>query len=249
MYVLRPVVWLGGLLLLSPDSLAQVYPSTGTAWVLPGSWQDPVVDGSPVTAGQLKVWDSQHADVVFGSMQDRSMNQKMNAMGYMYAHKFDCRPGKQEAWLSQQAFQSGADIEDAYLHFAQDTELLIEKPSSGLDYLLEGQPYHLLLIRNNQYSTARLPIKLQAGDQLILISSYPFDSLELNATAIPDVLRHAADKSGNVGHWQPLAVSWHDNRGSGSQFGQFTLEQHWQSTFPRFEDRELNSGEPGLAAG
>ncbi|WP_315902095.1 hypothetical protein [Photobacterium rosenbergii] len=249
MKVLRTVVWLGGLLLLSLDSLAQIYPSTGTAWVLPGSWQDTVIDGKPASAKQLKLWESQHADVVFGSMQDRAMNQSMNAMGYMYAHKFDCRPGKQEAWLSQQAFQSGVDIEDAYLHFAEDTQLLVDKPSSGLDYLLDGQPYHLLLVRNNQYSTARLPIELQAGDQLILFSSYPFDSLELNASAIPDISHHAADGVGAVGLWQPLAVSWHDKTSTDSLLGQFSLNQPWLSAFARFEGRELNSGEPGLASG
>lgn len=247
--MLRTVVWLGGLLLLLPDGLAQVYPSTGTAWVLPGSWQDSVIDGKPASAKQLKLWENQHADIVFGSMQDRAMNQSMNAMGYMYAHKFDCRPGKQEAWFSQQAFRSGVDIEDAYLHFAEDTQLLVDKPSSGLDHLLDGQPYHLLLVRDNQYSTARLPIELQADDQLILISSYPFDSFELNTSAIPEISRHAVDGAGAVGHWQPLAVSWHDKTGTDSQLGQFSLDQPWPSVFPRFEGRELNSGEPGLASG
>ena len=198
MSILKRVYWFIGFVLLSPLCLAQVYPSTGTAWVLPGSWQDAIVDGNPITAEQVKAWESQHADVVFGSMQNRAMNHKMNAMGYMYAHKFDCRPGKQEAWLSQQAFLSGADMEDAYLHFAQDTKLLTDKPSDGLEYLLNGQPYHLLLIRDGQFSTARLPIDLQPDDKVVLIASYPFDRFSLKADSLPKVARHVTSEEGKV---------------------------------------------------
>ena len=246
------VYWFVGFALLSPFTLAQVYPSTGTAWVLPGSWQDTIVDGSPLTAAQLKLWESQHADVVFGSMQNRAMNQKMNAMGYMYAHKFDCRPGKQEAWLSQQAFQSGADIEDAYLHFSQDTELLVDKPSSGLDYLLKGQPYHLLLIRGGQYSTARLPIELQPNDQIVLIASYPFEGVSLKADRLPELSRHETNDEGIVSRWQPADVEWHIQTGddwSIKYTGLLEWNGTWQSAQPKYQGRDLNSGEPGLAAG
>ncbi|AJR09678.1 hypothetical protein H744_2c3027 [Photobacterium gaetbulicola Gung47] len=239
----------GGLIAMIPVlAYGQIFPSTGAAWVLPGSWQDAVIDGKPVTAEQVKAWESQHADVVFGSMQDRAMNQKMNAMGYMYAHKFDCRPGKQEAWLSRQAFLAGVDVEEGYLHFAEDTVLLMDKPSSGMAYLLEGHPYHLLLVRNHQFSTARLPIDLQAGDQLIVMSSYPFDAFELEADSLPRVSRHVADDTGAVGRWQPVAVSW-QAEGSSSSLGTFVPGGAWHSAFPRYLGRELNTGDPGLAAG
>ncbi|PSW19696.1 hypothetical protein C9I98_12050 [Photobacterium sanctipauli] len=231
-------------------SLAQVYPSTGTAWVLLGSWQDTVSSGGVITAEQLKLWESQHADVVFGSMQDREMNQKMNAMGYMYAHKFDCRPGLQEAWLSQQAYLSGLDLEEAYLHFAEDTKLLLDNPSSGLDFLLAGQAYHLLLIRDGQYSTARLPIELEPTDKIVLIASSPFDGLSLKAEKLPKISRHEINEQGTVSHWQPVDVEWHQQEGGGRGYsGQLDWSGAWHSAQPRYQGRELNSGEPGLAAG
>ncbi|PSU32142.1 hypothetical protein C9I99_19810 [Photobacterium lutimaris] len=239
-------------MLLSPVCLAQVYPSTGTAWVLPGSWQETIVDGSPVTAEQLKMWESQHADVVFGSMQDVEINRRMNAMGYMYAQKFDCRPGKQEAWLSRKALSLGIDVEDGYLHFAEDTQLAMNKPNKGLDYLLEGRPYHLLLIRNGQFSTARLPIKLEPDDRLVMFASYPFERLSVKAGGLPNIARHVTDKEGNVGKWRPLDVEWHILSGDDWAIryeGQLQLEQPWHSALPWYQGRQLNTGEPGLGAG
>ncbi|MCQ1057066.1 hypothetical protein LRP52_03130 [Photobacterium sp. ZSDE20] len=252
MSVLNRVYWLVGLMLLSPVCLAQVYPSTGTAWVLPGSWQETVIDGKPHTADQVKAWESQHADVVFGSMQDPEINRRMNAMGYMYAHKFDCRPSKQEAWLSQQALNSGMDVEEGYLHFAEDTQLAMDRPNNGLDYLLEGRPYHLLLIRNGQFSTARLPIKVEPDDKLVMFASYPFERLSVKAGGVPDIARHVTNDEGSVEKWLSLEVEWliqsRDDLAIRYE-GQLQLERAWHSAQAWYQGRHLNTGEPGLAAG
>ncbi|MGR5064335.1 hypothetical protein [Photobacterium sp. DNB22_13_2] len=247
--------WLAGIALLPILAYGQIYPSTGTAWVLPGSWSDtaqPDNHGIVLTAEQVKAWESQHADVVFGSMQDPEINHRMNAMGYMYAHKFDCRPGRQEAWLSQKALNSGMDVEDGYLHFAEDTQLEMAKPNKGLDYLLKGHPYHLLLIRNGQFSTARLPLKLEPDDKLVMFSSYPFERLSVKAGGLPTLARHVTNDEGNIGRWQPLEVEWHIQSGDDWAIkyeGQLQLEQPWHSAQPWYQKRQLNTGEPGLAAG
>lgn len=250
--MLRNIFWSAWLAMLSPLCLAQIYPSTGTAWVLPGSWQGTVIKGQPHTADQVKMWESQHADVVFGSMQDLEINRRMHAMGYMYAQKFDCRPGKQEAWLSQKALNSGIDVEDGYLHFTEDTQLAMDKPNKGLDYLLEGHPYHLLLIRNGQFSTARLPIKLEPDDKLVMFASYPFERVSVKAGGLPEIARHVTNDEGSVARWRPLEVEWHIKSGEDWAIkyeGQLQLERPWDSAQPWYQGRELNSGELGLGAG
>jgi len=256
----RWVKVVAGLLLACPV-MAQVYPSTGTAWVLPGSWDEPLATSFFNTAQDVKDWELSHADIIFGSMQDVDTNRQTIAVGYMYSQKLDCRPGKQSAWLSKQASLSGIDMEDGFLHFAEDTRLEVEKASSGLDYLLEGQPYHLLLVRNNQFSTARLPLTLQPDDEVILFSSYPFDAIQLRADGSPLLKLNMTDEKGNVAGWKKAKVDWSGTKGDMASdlyqsdqeqqilTGQIDLKDHWQSAWPYYQGRKLNSGHIGLDNG
>ncbi|WP_299015871.1 hypothetical protein [uncultured Photobacterium sp.] len=243
-----------GLLAVLP-AYADVYPSTGTAWVLPGGWTDPLATSYFDTSHEVKEWEAAHADVVFGSMQDVDINNEMIAMGYIYTQKLNCRPGRQSAWLSKHAAEEGIDMEDGFLHFSEDTRLVVVKASSGLDYLLKGKPYHLLLIRDNQFSTARLPLTLQPGDELVVFSSYPFDAFDVQATATPLVKRNITDDEGNIAGWKKLKVEWELNIGADKEginqnlTSELTLTKPWQSAWPYYRHRKLNSGKAGLDNG
>ncbi|WP_064605588.1 hypothetical protein [Photobacterium sp. J15] len=249
--------WAKGLMwgLVALPVFADVYPSTGTAWVLPGGWADPLATSYFDTADEVKEWEATHADIVFGSMKDVDTNLEMIAMGYMYTQKLDCRPGRRSAWLSKHTAEEGIDMEDGFLHFSEDTVLSVNTPSSGLDYLLEGKPYHLLLIRNDQFSTARLPLTLQPEDEIVVFSSYPFDALDVQATATPLVKRNLSDDEGNIAGWKKLKVDWELNIGadkkgiSQSISGKLVLTKSWLSAWPYYRQRKLNSGKAGLDEG
>lgn len=256
-----PWRWLKGIvgLLLAYQVDAQVYPSTGAAWVLPGSWDEPLATSFFDTAQDVKDWEARHADIIFGSMQDADINRQTIAVGYIYSQKLDCRPGKQSAWLSKQAAMLGVDIEDGFLHFAQDTRLAVDRASSGLEYLLKGKPYHLLLVRNNQFSTARLPLTLQPGDEVILFSSYPFDALQLKADGTPLLKLNTVNEKGNIAGWRKAKVDWTlgelsppaDNKQGveRKRVGEIPLDKPWLSAWPYYQGRKLNSGNIGLDNG
>ncbi|MEJ2764251.1 hypothetical protein VV869_09855 [Photobacterium sp. MCCC 1A19761] len=231
---------------------SQVFPSTGTAWVLPGGWDEPEATSYFDTADAVKQWEGRHADLVLGSMHDATVNESLIAIGYIYSQKLNCRPGPQTAWLSREAASRGLDLEDGYLHFAEDTVLAVEQFSSGLDYLLEAQPYHLLLVRNDQYSTARLPLTLQPGDALIAMASYPFDSVQITALQPPQASRAVADDAGAVGDWQPVALRWQSQVGEAKQLiqtGTMVQAGAWHSVRAVYQGRQLNSGKRGLQNG
>ncbi|MEZ8740196.1 hypothetical protein L4D00_03105 [Photobacterium swingsii] len=228
---------------------AQVYPSTGTGWVLPGSWEAPLTTSRFDTANDVKRWEAQHADIVFGSMQNKAINQQLISMGYMYSQKLDCKPSKPSSWLSQHAQLAGLEFEDLFLHFAEDTQLEATSISQGLKYLLEGQAFHLILIRNGNYATARLPLNLQPNDELVVISSYPSNSLVIEADIAPRVEQAIAlsSPSEGIAQWQAVHSDW--QRVQGKWLGSLEVQHPWQSASARIEGRELNTGKQALSDG
>lgn len=237
---------------LACQSHAQVFPSTGTAWVLPGGWDEPLATSYFETADAVKQWEGRHADLVLGSLHDPALNQQLIALGPIYSHKLNCRPGNQSAWLSAEAARQGVDMEAGYLHFAEDTVLTAKQLSRGLDYLLEGRPYHLLRAREQQLSTARLPLTLQPGDALIVLSSYPFDRVQLTALRPPTVTRAVADGSGNIGDWAPVELTWQSEIGAQKQLiqhGKLQWPGAWRSVQAVEQGRAFNSGSRGLKQG
>lgn len=234
-------------LLFSTYVVAQVYPSTATGWVLPGGWEEPLTTSNFYSAQGVKEWEVQHADVVFGSLQSEALNQQTIAMGYMYAHKLDCKPGEQTAWLNKQAYQQGIDIEEAYLHFAEDTRLSVSSASRGMEYLLQGQPLHLLLIREGNVSTARLPLSLKPSDELLLLSSFPFTQLNVTSDFVPKVTRSLVSDQGDITQWQATETDW--LKVDGQWQGDLEIQFPWLSAFPADPWRELDSGNNVLASG
>ncbi|OAN14344.1 hypothetical protein A3K86_12165 [Photobacterium jeanii] len=251
---------------------AQVYPSTGTAWVLPGHWEAPLTTAALDTAEDVKQWEAQHADLVFGSMRDPSINRQMITIGYMYSQKLDCKPSKPSAWLSAAAKEAGVEFEDLYLHFANDTLLAAPKLSQGVDYLLQGQPLHQILLRDGNYATARYPLMIQPDDELILISSYPFDTLNIQAGVAPQVMQgipayrfsspitetqanavtsvkqnSGLKRSSGLARWQSVHADWQQQQGYWQ--GKLELNHPWRSSHASIDGRAINTGLASLQQG
>ncbi|PSW02093.1 hypothetical protein [Photobacterium lipolyticum] len=232
---------------LTTHAMAQIYPSTATGWVLPGGWEEPLATSNFDSALDVEEWEMRHADVVFGSLQNAELNQQTIAMGYMYAHKLDCKPGEQTAWLSKQAHQQEIDIEDIYLHFTEDTRLSVPSVSRAMDYLLQGQPLHLLLIRDGNFSTVRLPLSLMPSDELLLLSSYPFTQLNVTSDIAPKVARSLASEQGDIAQWQPTDSEWLKIKDQWQ--GDLDIKFPWVSAFPAYQQHELAPGNKALASG
>ncbi|EAS44427.1 hypothetical protein C9J48_04415 [Photobacterium profundum] len=240
------LVW-AAFLFTSFSALSQVYPSTATGWVLPGVWEEPLATSVFDSAKEVKEWEVQHADVVFGSLDDVALNLQTIAMGYMYTQKFDCRPEEKTAWLNKKTAERGIDVENAYLHYLENTVLSVPSIDGGMDYLLKGQPLHLLLIRDGNLSTARPPLSLKPSDEIILISSYPFDQFEVVADTVPSVMRSVAGDDGNIAKWTSSDTRWIKRKNTWQ--GEFTLASAWLSSFPFYQDREMNTGLKVLSSG
>ncbi len=101
----------------------EVYPSTLTAWIIPGyhaDSYDPM--GYPIsTKDQLIDWELNHADAVFGSTYDKSAADNIINIGYIYVQKIDFSPTSVGFDLREYAERVGEDYESYFLHFAEDT--------------------------------------------------------------------------------------------------------------------------------
>ncbi len=226
-----------GLLLSSDIAYGQVYPSTATAWVLTGNWQQPTAISELNSIMDVRRWEAEHADAVFGSLQDVALNKKTIAMGYIYVHKLDCRPDEQQGWLHYHAYQKGQDPENGYMHYKNDTQLTVPDQSKGLDYLLKGEPILSLLIRNNNFSTARFPLTVNANEQIIFHAAYPFETLVVESTEYPELWIANANKNGDIAGLEKADVHWIQREGK--WFGR--INQRWLPTNAMFQGRELNT--------
>lgn len=223
---------------------AQVYPSTEVAWVLPGQWEAPKVPLKQKSAEDVLAWEMAHSDLVFGSFQDPQKNRQTTAIGYMYAQKFDCRPQEKEAFLMQTtSITDRFDMESAYLHFAEDTVLTGKTFSTGINYLLNGEIYHLILERKGNYQTARLPLAIQPNDTIFVLSSYPFDAIFVDATHKPSFSAPIRNLQDEITGWQSISANWQN------QEAQFSQRVGDKPTFPQVKDRTLNTGIKTLEQG
>jgi hypothetical protein len=189
-------------------------------------------------------WEINHADAIFGTYKNTEINKKTTAIGYMYAQKFDCRPKDKEAFLmSELADSSKFKMEDAYLHFNEDTQLHAKKFSKGLDYLTQGQIYHLILSRNGNFQTARLPLKIKPNDELFILSSYPFDLINIHSKQRPLFYKPKSNKNSEIEEWSSITAIWQD------QQAKFTHRIGNKPLKPITQGRGLNTGLPALANG
>lgn len=232
-------------LLVSFVADGQVYPSTETAWVLTGNWQQPTAISELNTIKEVRRWEADHADVVFGSLQDVALNQKTIAMGYIYVHKLDCRPDEQQGWLHRHSYLNGYDPEKGYMHYKNDTQLTVPDQSQGLDYLLNGEPMLSLLIRNNNFSTARFPLTVNDNEQIIFHAAYPFENIVIDSNQHPELWVTVVNDDGDIGGLEKADVHWIQREGK--WFGH--INQRWLPTNAKFQGRELNTGNKALKAG
>ncbi|KLV06048.1 hypothetical protein ABT56_10560 [Photobacterium aquae] len=253
MILLLVFLWGGGG--SPPSAIAQVYPSTATGWVLPGAWQKPLAPAMFKTPDDVKQWEAAHADIIFGSLQDVAKNTQTIALGYMYSQKWDCRPGRQEAWMHRQAMRQGFDPENMYLHYGEDTVLKVPVINSGMAALLNGKPYHLLLVRDGNFSTARLPMRITSADTLFAISAYPSQDVIIDAHATPTVALSQPNTAGDIGQWRSVKMAWQpvnasNSPSAGSAWQGERLDQiTWQPALARYQGRMLNSGLKALDDG
>ncbi len=132
------------LLIVCRDVTAsEMYPSTSTAWVIPGyhaDSYDPM--GYPIsTKSELIDWELNHADIAFGSNYDKSAADKINNIGYMYVQKLDFSPTSLEFSLREFAESVNKNYEDYLLHFSEDTVVKESNPDHSIYTPLNRRPW------------------------------------------------------------------------------------------------------------
>ncbi|PML47508.1 hypothetical protein BCT35_19255 [Vibrio lentus] len=133
------ILWL---LALIPSYLTASYSfAAGTAIVLPGLHQPAVdLDNSPMSERDVIDWEITNNDIVFGSYADKSDNERITAIGYMYNQKLELNSGWLENDLRNYAALNGVNFEDFFLHFSEDTVIAEVDKTHGENTLLNRKP-------------------------------------------------------------------------------------------------------------
>jgi len=110
-----------------------VYPSTATAWVIPGYHADNYNPLGYAISGkeQLIDWELTHADIAFGSNYTKSATKKIKSIGYMYTQKIDFSPNSIGFSLQAHAKNIGDEYKDYFLHFTEDTIVEIKAQNAN----------------------------------------------------------------------------------------------------------------------
>ncbi|WP_152558506.1 hypothetical protein [Endozoicomonas numazuensis] len=119
--------------LFTLEALAgRFYPSAGVAWILPGNHEAPEqsewLKRFP-TGESVKIWEQQRADLVLGAGEGESNGPY--SLGYMYNQKLEFSPTDLEMYLRARTESRRESYESLFLHFSEDTDLLIEDPADG----------------------------------------------------------------------------------------------------------------------
>ncbi|MCC4782983.1 hypothetical protein CSB62_20085 [Vibrio splendidus] len=133
------ILWL---LALIPSYLTASYSfAAGTAIVLPGLHQPAIdLDNSPMSERDVIDWEITNNDIVFGSYADKSDNERITAIGYMYNQKLELNSGWLEDDLRNNAALNGVNFEDFFLHFSEDTVIAEVDKTHGENTLLNRKP-------------------------------------------------------------------------------------------------------------
>ena len=133
------ILWL---LALIPSYLTASYSfAAGTAIVLPGLHQPAIdLDNSPMSERDVIDWEITNNDIVFGSYADKSDNERITAIGYMYNQKLELNSGWLENDLRNNAALNGVNFEDFFLHFSEDTVIAEVDKTHGENTLLNRKP-------------------------------------------------------------------------------------------------------------
>ncbi|MCF6336785.1 MAG: hypothetical protein L3J84_02365 [Gammaproteobacteria bacterium] len=126
-----------------PGFVTKVYPSTATAWVIPGYHAENYESmGYPIsTKEQLIDWELSHADVALGSTYDKSAADKIISLGYIYTQKIDFSPTSVGFDLREYAERVNENYEDYFLHFSEDTVVQGIYPDHSIYTPLNRRPW------------------------------------------------------------------------------------------------------------
>ncbi len=174
-----------------PPTKKDVYPSTSTAWVIPGYHADTYDSlGYPITTkDELIDWELNHADIAFGSNYGKSAEDKIKNLGYMYVQKIDFSPGSLEFDLMDQAESAGDNYEDYFLHFSEDTTVRAEAIKHSIYTPLNRRPWIVGWTQSDVHSGSliweRPPYEVQPfknsedGGAVFVFMPEKFDQIEI----------------------------------------------------------------------
>ncbi|QUJ68166.1 hypothetical protein KDD30_03180 [Photobacterium sp. GJ3] len=209
---------------LSWAAAAQIYPSTGAAWIDPGQWEEPMATTRFDSADAVQRWESRHADLSLGGWGTPELNSNSKVLLPLRPQHLSCQPDEQQAWLVQQAVRAGLDPETLYLHYAEDTRLSLSADNLALNQRIEARPKLFLQAQNGTLSPAVLPVSIPADQRLVVLTDHPFTRFELAAEVLPsEVSWHDETQES-----QPLEVIWQPDRPT-SVSGSFAFPTGWQA--------------------
>lgn len=120
---------------------SQRYPSTKTAMTIPGYQETPDASVNPnlLTAADVEQWEYDHFDLAAG-INLGPQGQSIKSIGYMYNQALDVS----ERYNDKEAYRSalkerGLELEDAFIHFKNDTTITLQNPTHSSHTSLSGK--------------------------------------------------------------------------------------------------------------
>ncbi|UTZ39611.1 hypothetical protein HB763_24100 [Vibrio campbellii] len=212
--------------LLALGSLSLLF--TPVTWstmaiVLPGLHEQGIdLQDAPVSAAAALEWELVNADVVFGVYENKSDNERVNAIGYMYNQKLELNSGWLENDIRNQAEINNIDYEDFFLHFSEDTILAEVDSSHGENTLLNRKPMIVGYTASADHAgfwlyqqppwDADVFGQTNNGGALYVYHSEKFDRLTFKFSQFAQGDRFtieypsAIDSSGQVSEWKPFDI-------------------------------------------
>lgn len=229
--------------------LAAPPPSLDVGFILAGGWQAAThpdyVNRFP-TGAAVKEWQAKTATVVAGGDFGPKVNRTTLVLDYLYLQKLNFDPGLLEMALKLEAGRIGADYEDYFLHFSEDTQLAPKQPlDTSKANPLHGVPYIAGYTLTDTHSGNQFPrgrdAKMQAfarwrdGGSVFVYSFERFDEIHLaltveenqpSGTLIAEIPVEI-DGAGRVTQWQALPLEDETNGLKASGTLRFTPPKYW----------------------
>lgn len=256
-------LFIGFFLSLSAQSaIAQVYPSAGIAWVVPGAYSPPTQPDYLAqfsTAAAVRQWELEHADLILGGRRGTLKDDGPYILGYMYNQKLEFTPTPLEMYLRKAMEARNLDYESLFLHFSEDTRLHVQKAGDGqltpfgrIPSIVgwTEQPDHagFLVYETPPYDKPVWENHKQQGGLYVLLFE-PFDRLyiDLSSTAGNGELvveYPSSSVAGFASGWEPLVIE--DDTDNLRRSGEVRWQPpaDWQRTSTHDGSRRTYGGGP-----